>query len=107
MEEQSVSTPKNTLATSWSNVTRRRSFLTGIGAAAAVFTAGELAARDDDKLSRGDVAILQFLAAAELVESVQRMEGLDWKVFSHCTVESEVEGLSRKTPAAYGSARLA
>ncbi len=70
MKEQSIQIPAGDLATRWSSVIRRRSFLTGIGLAGAAFSAGTLVAKDgNDKLPKGDVAILQFLAAAELVES--------------------------------------
>ena len=70
MKEQSVQIPAEDLATRWSSVIRRRSFLTGIGLAGAAFSADTLVAKDDnDKLPKGDVAILRFLAAAELVES--------------------------------------
>src|SRR5579862_7039914 len=59
-------------------VTPRRSFLKGLGMAGATLTAGALMAgksRADDgkrgggKLSKGDIAILRFLAAAEIIES--------------------------------------
>ena len=53
----------------WRKVIRRRSFLQGVGAAGAIFSGGKLLADDDRKLPKGDVAILRFLAAAELVES--------------------------------------
>ncbi len=55
--------------------THRRSFLKGLGVAGASLTAGALlstsvkAEENSDRLSRGDIAILQFLAAAELIES--------------------------------------
>jgi hypothetical protein len=58
-------------------VTPRRSFLKGLGMAGATITAGALMAgksRADDgkrggKLSKGDIAILRFLAAAEIIEA--------------------------------------
>jgi len=50
-------------------VTRRRSFLHGIGVAGATLMARNLAADSPTKLSSGDVAILKFLAAAEIIES--------------------------------------
>jgi hypothetical protein len=60
----------------WDRVIRRRSFLkAGVGAsvASAVLPASGLlmgtAHAASDKLSRGDVAILRFLAAAEIIES--------------------------------------
>jgi len=69
MNDQSIQTQAEDLATSWRNVIKRRSFLTGMGMAATAFSADKLVAREDYKLPGGDVAILQFLAAAELVES--------------------------------------
>ena len=79
MKEQQIQTPED-LAARWRSVIRRRSFLTGMGMgmAGAAFSAGTIVARDDNndndndgnkKLPKGDVAILRFLAAAELVES--------------------------------------
>jgi len=53
----------------WNRVIRRRSFLQGVGVAGTIMSGGELLADDARKLPRGDVAILRFLAAAELVES--------------------------------------
>src|SRR5215475_13382414 len=69
MSESAVISTPDDLQTKWSNVVRRRSFLTGLGAAGAVIAAKDLAAQDKKKLPKGDVAILRFLAAAELVES--------------------------------------
>lgn len=69
--EQAISqqTLAQQLHTTWNNVTRRRSFLTGLGAAGAAIAARDLAADEKHKLPKGDVDILRFLAAAELVES--------------------------------------
>ncbi len=59
----------------WSRVVRRRSFLMGIGAgvAGAALPIGSLAAKgvlaQSPALTQGDVAVLQFLAAAEIIES--------------------------------------
>src|SRR5260370_10189900 len=57
----------------WRHVVRRRSFLAGLGlAGAAVPSASLLATKSQaasDKLTSGDVAILKFLAAAELIET--------------------------------------
>jgi len=80
MKNRTAKIPAEDLATPWGKVTRRRSFLTGAGLAGAALSSGQLMARDskDDgdnnnnnhnKLPKGDVAILKFLAAAELVES--------------------------------------
>src|ERR1700694_4556265 len=59
--------------TQWHQVIRRRSFLKGIGAAGATLTAGGLLSTEglakSSRLTRGDVAILRFLAAAEIIES--------------------------------------
>jgi len=58
------------VASKWRSLVRRRSFLQGIGIAGAMLPGGKLLAEDKGhKLPRGDVAILQFLVAAELVES--------------------------------------
>src|SRR5579864_7391756 len=57
--------------THWHRVIGRRSFLHGVGAAGAALPAGRLLAQDDNsnkKLSKGDAAILKFLAAVELIE---------------------------------------
>jgi hypothetical protein len=58
---------------SWQNVVRRRSFLSGLGALGATLPATTLLADDEKrrgkKLTRGDVAILRFLAAAEIIET--------------------------------------
>jgi hypothetical protein len=60
----------------WNRVVRRRSFLKGMtvagvaavpGGAAAL--ASDAAASDPNRLTEGDVAILRFLAAAEIIES--------------------------------------
>ncbi len=54
---------------------KRRSFLKGVGAASALLPASFLLARsaraeeDSGRLSRGDAAILRFLAAAEIIET--------------------------------------
>jgi Ferritin-like domain len=67
---------EDTLESNWRNVVRRRSFLQGIGAAAATLPATTLFAAekpDDDHedrtLTRGDVAILRLAAAIELIEA--------------------------------------
>ena len=58
----------------WQRVTGRRAFLKNVGlAGAAVVPASALlastAAADAGRLTAGDVAILRFLAAAEILES--------------------------------------
>jgi hypothetical protein len=53
----------------WPRAPRRRSFLRGIGVAGATLLAKNLAADSPKKLPSGDVAILKFLAAAEIIES--------------------------------------
>ena len=70
---------KDSVESSWNNVVRRRSFLSGLGALGAALPAGTLLASDDRdrdgdrshrrRLNRGDVAILRFLAAAEIIET--------------------------------------
>ncbi len=69
MKQQSVHSQSGDLSTRWNNVIRRRSFLAELGVTGAALSAGELVAHDNDRLPRGDVAIIKFLAAAELVES--------------------------------------
>jgi len=61
----------------WQNVVKRRSFLKGLGIAGAALSTGTLLASEgkaqtslsNGKLSRGDVALLQFALWAEIVES--------------------------------------
>jgi hypothetical protein len=53
----------------WQRVVGRRSFLHGVGVAGATLAATTLAAQGNKKLPPGDVAILRFLAAAEIIES--------------------------------------
>jgi hypothetical protein len=61
----------------WQGVVKRRSFLKGLGIASATLSAGALlgtessaqAERSTGKLSKGDVALLQFALWAEIVES--------------------------------------
>src|SRR5260370_25695083 len=69
MKQQSVQFQPGDPDTRWRNVIRRRSFLAGLSVTGAAFSAGGLMARDNDKLPKGDVAIITFLAAVELVES--------------------------------------
>lgn len=57
------------LSSKWRHVIRRRSFLQGVGVAGTIMSGGKLLADDGRRLPRGDVGILRFLAAAELVES--------------------------------------
>lgn len=57
------------LESRWHEVVKRRSFLAGLSMTGAALTAGSALADNDHKLSKGDAAIIKFLAAAELVES--------------------------------------
>jgi hypothetical protein len=60
------------LQSRWNRVVGRRSFLAGIGsagAAAMLFGPASAFADGSDRPSQGDVAILRFLAAAELIET--------------------------------------
>ena len=53
----------------WRDVVKRRSFLAGLATTGAALSATNLMGEDSRKLPKGDVAIIKFLAAAELVES--------------------------------------
>jgi len=61
----------------WQGVVKRRSFLKGLGIAGAALSAGALLGtegsaqteRSTSKLSKGDVALLRFAAAVELIEA--------------------------------------
>ena len=61
----------------WQGVVKRRSFLKGLGIAGATLSAGALlgakgnaqATQSSGKLSKGDVALLKFAAAVELIEA--------------------------------------
>src|SRR5712671_2665254 len=61
----------------WQDVVKRRSFLKGLGIASATLSAGALLGTEGNaqttgstvKLSRGDVALLRFAAAVELIEA--------------------------------------
>jgi hypothetical protein len=70
---QSPAEEKDALEKRWQSVVRRRSFLSGLGALGAALPATTLLADDEGKhgkkLNRGDVAILRFLAAAEIIET--------------------------------------
>ncbi len=57
------------LESQWRKVIQRRAFLQGVGIAGTVMSGGTALADSGRKLPSGDVAILKFLAAAELVES--------------------------------------
>lgn len=62
---------KSGMLSRWQKVVGRRSFLHGIGgltAAGAALPSARLFA-DDNKLSKGDAALLQFAAAAEFIEA--------------------------------------
>src|SRR6266851_6341602 len=69
MKQPSVQFQLGDLDTRWRNVIRRRSFLAGLSVTGAALSAGGLIARDNQKLPKGDIAIIKFLAAVELVES--------------------------------------
>lgn len=55
----------------WRRVIQRRSFLHGVGIAgsAAALPAGKLFADNNQRLSKGDAALLRFAAAAEFIEA--------------------------------------
>src|ERR1700694_1161835 len=63
---------KEEVQTQWHNVVRRRAFLAGLGVAAALPATGLLATgakAEGNDLKAGDVPILRFLAAAEIIET--------------------------------------
>ena len=73
--ETTTTSASDELQRHWQNVVKRRSFLKGLGIATATLSAGTLLATESKaatrsskgKLSPGDVAVLQFLAAAEIL----------------------------------------
>lgn len=74
-EAQTIA-PDDDVTLHWNRVVGRRSFLKGMSVAgvaavpgAAAVLAPDAAASDANRLTDGDVAILRFLAAAELIES--------------------------------------
>src|SRR6202162_5434761 len=75
--EASHSSTEEAVQRHWQGVVKRRSFLKGLGIAGATLSAGALlgtessaqAERSTGKLSKGDVALLQFALWAEIVES--------------------------------------
>ena len=67
--EASAADTRKDLVTKWHRVIRRRSFLHGVGAAGVGLAGHTLFADNKKKLPQGDVAILKFLAAAEIIES--------------------------------------
>jgi hypothetical protein len=73
MKQQHFGAPAElNIATAWHRVVRRRSFLRALGSAGATLPAVALStaqAKAAGQLTSGDVAILRFLAAAEIIES--------------------------------------
>jgi hypothetical protein len=75
--ETTATAPMEDLESRWQGVVKRRSFLKGLGMASAALSAGTLLATEGSaqtssgtgKLSKGDVALLQFALWAETVES--------------------------------------
>ncbi len=71
------STDREAVQTHWKGVVGRRSFLRGMGIAGVTVSAGALLGpkaeavtkRNNSTLTKGDAAILRFLAAAELIET--------------------------------------
>src|SRR5690349_12062938 len=72
-ETRPLPSPEGDVGPAWRRVVGRRSFLKDMGLAAAALPAGAALAnggtQTGNKLNKGDVAILRFLAAAELIES--------------------------------------
>ena len=72
------------------SVIRRRSFLRTAGIAAAMLPSSRLLAESDDRLTKGDIAILRLLAAAEIIETDL------WVQYSELggTQDNEVSGVN-------------
>jgi hypothetical protein len=73
-EKAPSSTKEDATTRLWQGVVKRRSFLKGLGVAGAALSAGTLLTSESEgqssaSLTKGDVAILQFLSAAEIIES--------------------------------------
>jgi len=73
-DSSEAGTTKDEVQRNWQRVVGRRSFLHGIGAAgaitgAAALPAGKLFAQDNNRLSKGDAAILRLAAAIEFIEA--------------------------------------
>src|SRR6202171_1899591 len=73
-ETKSLDAPSETHDSGWNRAVHRRSFLRGVGMAGVAVLPGSAlwaaqASASSDDLTDGDTAILQFLAAAELIES--------------------------------------
>src|ERR1700675_4435406 len=69
-KETTVSSAFDDVQANWQRVVRRRSFLKGVGmAGAASLPAGKLFAQADNRLSKGDTALLRFAAAIEFIEA--------------------------------------
>jgi hypothetical protein len=73
-ETRSLDAPSETHDSGWNRAVHRRSFLRGVGMAGVAVLPGSAlwaaqASASSDDLTDGDTAILQFLAAAELIES--------------------------------------
>src|SRR5438309_12007774 len=75
--EVSPSSTEEAVQRHWQGVVKRRSFLKGLGIASATLSASALLGTEGNaqatgstgKLSKGDAALLQFAAWAEIVES--------------------------------------
>jgi hypothetical protein len=74
--ETTPSSAEENLHSRWQDVVQRRFFLKGLGMAGVALSAGALLTgkaeampKRNGKLNRGDVALLRFAAAAELIES--------------------------------------
>src|SRR5438270_11539055 len=72
-EKQAPSSMQEDVRYAWQQVVRRRSFLKAVGMVGATLPAGALLTTRSKaattRLTPGDVAILRFLAAAELIET--------------------------------------
>jgi hypothetical protein len=97
--------PDDDVTLHWNRVVRRRSFLKGMSVAGvaavpggAAVLASDAAAHDENRLTDGDVAILRFLCAAEIIESDL------WAQYTELGGVSPADGESPGVPAGGGNA---
>jgi Ferritin-like domain len=107
LSEQTPSSMQSYLHTQWQRVIRRRSFLKSMGIFTATVSAGPLLALDgreehekkqSSALPSGDVAILRFLAAAEILESDLWTQYAELGGVAATTSDEEFQGFSGGNP---------